>query len=238
MYSRRGMRLATALSLSLCLPFAGIAAPLSVTAHYKVTMNRVPVGEMHEVFDARDGMYHIVSETRAVGILALFERRPVRTTSDGTVADHGLQPLHFAGARSADDKRRVRADFDWTAHTITLFHDERIESVALPQGTQDRLSVMYQFLYLDPAGLRNYAFAMTNGRKVDHYRYSLGPDTELDTPLGRLPVIHLTKDHAPGEASTDIWLSRNHQLMPVKMRIVENDGQRFEQVIARLEIRD
>jgi hypothetical protein len=154
------------------------------------------------------------------------------------VDDNGLHPRRFEGSRGADDKRRVRADFDWSAHRITLFHDERTESVTLPEGTQDRLSVMYQFLYLDATMLRDYAFAMTNGRKVDHYRYALGPDTELDTPLGRLPVVHLSKVHAPGEATTDIWLSRNHQLMPVKMRIVESDGQRFEQVIARLEIRD
>jgi hypothetical protein len=50
-------------------------------------------------------------------------------------------------------------------------------------------------------------------------------------------VIHLVKQRAAGETATEIWLAREHRLMPVKMRIVEDDGKRYEQVISRLEIR-
>jgi len=95
---------------------------------------------------------------------------------------------------------------------------------------------MYQFLFLDPAKLKGLAFAMTNGRKLDQYRYTIGPDTAIDTPLGRLAVIHLVKQHTASETATEIWLAREHRLMPVKMRIVEDDGKRYEQVISRLEI--
>jgi hypothetical protein len=35
-----------------------------------------------------------------------------------------------------------------------------------------------------------------------------------------------------------VWLSTQHQLLPVKMLIVEKDGVRFEQVIQSLELRD
>lgn len=220
---------------ALCTP-AAIAAPQTVNAQYHVSLNGMHVGVMQESFESREGRYRISSETNAVGLLALVQRRPAIVTSSGEVRRGGLRPLSFEATRGTGDARRVRADFDWTARTLTLSHDNRTETVALPPGTQDRLSAMYQFLFLAPAELRDFQFAMTNGRKLDRYRYTLGPDTELDTALGRLPVVHLVKQHAANETATEIWLAREQAMMPVKMRIIEDDGSRYEQVITQLDM--
>jgi len=215
---------------------AAVTAPQAVQAQYNLSLNGVAIAVMQETFEVRDGAYQAVSETHAVGLFALVQRRPGRATSSGTVDSRGLRPKAFEGTRGAKDARRVGADFDWAASTLTLSHDGRTDNVALPPGTQDRLSVMYQFLFLQTEQLKNLEFPMTNGRRLDHYRYAVGPDTVIDTPLGRLAVVHLVKHHAPGSAATEIWLAREHRLMPVKMRIIEGDGDRYEQVIAQLEI--
>ena len=217
--------------------FAAVTAPQAVQAQYELSMNGTAIAVMQETFEIRNGAYQAVSETQAVGLFALVQRRPGRATSSGEVGSNGLRPKTFDGTRGTGDARRVRAEFDWTADTLTFTHDGRSETATLPPGTQDRLSVMYQFLFLDPAKLKGLAFAMTNGRKLDQYRYTIGPDTAIDTPLGRLAVIHLVKQHTASETATEIWLAREHRLMPVKMRIVEDDGKRYEQVISRLEIR-
>ena len=216
---------------------AAVTAPQSVQAQYDLSMNGAAIAVMQETFEVRNGTYQAVSETRAIGVFALVQRRPGRVTSSGEVASNGLRPKAFDGTRGTGDARRVHAEFDWAAGALTFAHDGRTETVTLPPGTQDRLSVMYQFLFLDPAKLKSLAFAMTNGRKLDQYRYTIGPDTAIDTPLGRLAVIHLVKQHTASETATEIWLAREHRLMPVKMRIVEDDGKRYEQVISRLEIR-
>jgi hypothetical protein len=229
--------IAVLLAFAALLPVpAASAAPQNVHAQYNVSMNGVHIGVMQESFESRDGRYQIVSETHATGVLALVQRRPARVTSSGEVSSNGLRPQSFEAARGSNDTRRARADFDWTARALTLTHDGRTDTVALPSGTQDRLSAMYQFLYIAPEQLRDFRFAMTNGRKLDHYRYAPGPDTALDTALGRLAVVHLVKQHAAGETATEIWLAREHAMMPVKMRIIEDDGSRFEQVIVRLEM--
>ncbi len=233
-----------ALALALLLAGAPLQAapapPQSVIAHYDVSLNGAPVAVMHETFEARDGRYQIISETRAKGVLALAQRRPGRLSSSGAVDRNGLRPQVFEGTRGNNDARRVHAEFDWQARSLTLAHDGRTETVELPEGAQDRLSVMYQFLYLDHTldhtKLDGLTLALTNGRKLDHYRYGIGADTALDTPLGRLQVVHLVKHHAAGETATEIWLAREHRLMPVKMRIIEDDGTRYEQIIARLEM--
>ncbi len=215
---------------------AASVPPQVVIADYKVSLNGLPVAVMHETFESRDGRYQITSETRARGVLALVQRHPGRLTSIGAVDHHGLRPQVFDGTRGKKDTRRVHSEFNWEANTLVITHDGRTETVELPAGTQDRISAMYQFLFLDHAALNSLAFALTNGRKLDLYQYSIGADTAVDTPLGRLQVVHLVKRHAAGETATEIWLAREHRLMPVKMRIVESDGDRYEQIIARLEI--
>lgn len=230
--------LALLLAGALSLPVHAAVAPQAVAAHYNVSWNGVPVAVMYETFELHDGRYQIISETRAKGVLALTQRRPGRVTSTGDADSRGLRPKTFDGTRGNNDARRVHAEFDWQARTLTMAHDDHTETVELPAGTQDRLSVMYQFLFLDHARLDSLAFDMTNGRKLDQYRYDIGPDTTLDTPLGRLQVTHLVKRHAADETATEIWLAREHRLMPVKMRIVEEDGTRYEQIVSHLDIRE
>lgn len=228
----------TTLLLAASLPvFAAVTPPRAVQAQYELSMNGTPIAVMQETFETGNGTYQAASETQAIGLFALAQRRPGRVSSSGEVGNNGLRPKTFDGTRGTGDARRVHAEFDWAAGTLTMSYDGRNETAPVPPGAQDRLSVMYQFLFLDPAKLKDLAFAMTNGRKLDQYRYSIGPDTAIDTPLGRMAVIHLVKQHAAGETATEIWLAREHRLMPVKMRIVEDDGKRYEQVISRLEIR-
>lgn len=229
-------RFITALTVILLPAFAVQAAPQNIRAQYDVSMNGAPVGVMLDVFEIRDGRYQIVSETHATGVLALVQRRPARVSSSGEVSRAGLRPQTFEATRGNSDARRARADFDWTAQMLTLTHDGRSETVALPPGAQDRLSVMYQFVFLAPEQLRDLKFAMTNGRKLDQYRYTIGPDTALDTPMGRLAVVHMVKQHAAGDTATEIWLARDHAMLPVKMRIIEDDGSRYEQVIVKIDM--
>jgi hypothetical protein len=232
--------LVTALLLAAALLQPAVAKddpPAAVRAEYLLSLNGMQVATMQENLEILDGAYRAVSETHAVGLFALAQRQPGRVTSSGSVDSGGLRPKAYDAVRGGRDERHVQAEFDWQTRQLTLRHDGRSEVLPLPPGTQDRLSAMYQFLFLDSAKLPTLAFPMTNGRKLDHYRYALGPDQAVDTPLGRLEVVHLVRQHGPGETANEIWLSRQHRLMPVRMRIVENDGSRYEQVISRLELR-
>ncbi len=210
--------------------------PAAIQTEYLLSLNGTRVAVMRETFEILEGRYRAISETHAVGLFALAQRRPGRVTSSGSVNSSGLRPNFYDAVRGGREERRAQADFDWSARTLTLQHDGRSETAALPPGTQDRLSAMYQFLFLEPDRLRGLEFAMTNGRKLDHYRYVIGPDTAIETPLGRIEVVHLVRQHQPGETANEIWLAREHRLMPVKMRIVEDDGSRYEQLISQLEM--
>jgi hypothetical protein len=157
-------------------------------------------------------------------------------TSTGNITDTGLQPERFEGSRGVNDARRVSAEFDWSGAKLALTHDGTSELVDLPAGTQDRLSIMYQFMFFGYDERREIEFAMTNGRKLDRYRYAINRDVEIDTPLGRMTTLHLVKRRDPGDSETEIWLAPQRRHLPVKMLIVESNGARYEQVATRLEV--
>ena len=223
--------------LALSVPCAAAAspAPQAVSASYNLFRNGVHIAVMNETFEARGDAYRIVSDTQAVGLLALFQRQPVRVISVGRLTASGLQPLHFEGKRSESDARRVRGEFDWEAGQLTIEHGGQIEKLPLPRGTQDRLSLLYQLMFLAPGKQQQLEIAMTNGRKLSHYQYTVQPGVEIDTPLGRMTTLHVVRQHKPDENGAEIWVSPQHRFLPVKV-LLEEDGTRYEQVITKLEI--
>ena len=228
------------LLLAGCLLAAALAsaAPPAVRATYAAFMNGMQVGTISEQFVSEGGKYRIVSETKPTGLATLVQRQPLRFTSAGTIGRDGLRPEHFQARRSAGESPQITAEFDWAEARLVLKRDGKSEVVALPGGAQDRLSVMYQFMLLPLDRARQIEFAMTNGRKLDHYAYRVTEEVDIETALGRLKTLHLVKVRDPGDTVTEIWLSPQHRFFPVRMLIVERDGMRFEQIIQSLDIRD
>ena len=224
-------------ALLVAVPAGARAAPRSVSVSYNVTLNGARIAVLNERFEATDGTYHITSDTNAVGAFALFQKRSLKLVSDGRLTKSGLQPHRFEGTRNYNDSRQVAAEFDWASTQLTLKFDGKTETVALPAGAQDRLSVMYQFMFFGYGHIKQLDVAMTNGRKLDHYRYTISPGVELDTPLGRMTTLHLVKQHQPGDTITEIWLAPQHNFLPVKMLVVEHGGARYEQIITKLDFK-
>ena len=227
-------------ALAACTALASVAcaAPKEVKATYNAYMNGMSVGVITEHFEAARGGYRIVSETKPMGLAVLVQRQPLRFASRGELGREGLRPIHFEGRRSAAEPPQVTADFDWRETELVLKHNGKVESLRLAPGTQDRLSIMYQFMFMPFDNARQVEFPMTNGRKLDRYRYRVTPGVEIDTPLGRMSTLHLVKQREPEDTVTEVWLSSAHRNFPVKMLIVEKNGMRFEQIIQALELRD
>lgn len=237
---KRIIALIAALSL-IAWTVPGFAAPspppTTVSAEYNVYWNGIHVAVMTESFEASNGAYRIVSESQPVGLVALFVRQPLRLVSSGRVTASGLQPRHFEGKRGDSDPRRATADFDWTAGHLTLTRDGKSEQLKLPPATQDLLSAMYQFMFLELENLQRFELAMTNGRKLNQHWYVVRSGVEIDTPLGRMTTVHAVKQHRPDESGAEMWLAPQHRHLPVRMLVQEEDGGRYEQVLVKFELK-
>ena len=213
---------------------AASPAPQSVSASYNVYLNGAHVAVMNETFEVQGGSYRIVSESVPVGALARLQRAAT-VVSNGQVTAEGLRPERFEGRRAGGGE--VSAEFDWARERLSFTRDGRTDTVALPSGTQDRLSIMYQFMFYAFGRRARLDLAMTDGRRLARYQYVVAPEVEIDTPLGRVAALHLVKQAEPDGSGTEIWLARDRHFLPVKMVIRESSGVRYEQVATRIEIK-
>jgi len=231
------LRVLLTIAATVAFGIAAAAPPESVQAHYDVYKDGLHVATMQESFESGAGKYQITSDSDPAGLLALFVRTKIKAQSSGTVTAGGLQPERMDYGRLDDASKNVRAVFDWGAQQLHMSFDGRNETTPLVAATQDRVSVMYQFMFLSPEKLKPLEFPMTNGKKIDHYRYELAGHVTLDTPLGKLNTLHLVKQRERGENGIEVWLAADRHLFPVKVLFLENDGSRIEQVITRLDIK-
>lgn len=220
--------------LMLCTaPTAFAAPPNSVRATYDVYKNGLRV-EINESY-LRDGdRYTLSSVWRPVGLLALLRPEKIFINSNGRVGAQGLQPLLLDHRRELDNSKNSRAEFDWDSKQLTLLHQGQRTVVPLPDGTQDRLSAMYQFMFLPLGNTSTLDFQMTNGSKLDDYHYAITPRQTVKVPAGELQAIYLDSQAKPGESRTQMWLATQYHNLPCKVIITEANGDQFTQVLSKI----
>lgn len=194
------------------------------------------IAQMQETFVKEGNHYHIESKSVAVGLLAFFKPETIWMESDGIITPSGLQPRTYTSRRKLDIDRNARADFDWEHKQITLQNSEGKHTLPLPPGTQDRLSAMYQFMFLTLRPTEKLDFYMTNGGKVDIYNYLVSDNRKVSVPFGKLNANYISTAPEMGAGKTEIWLSVEHDNLPLKMAISDSDGGQLVQVLTKLDI--
>ena len=218
------------------LSSAFASPPDSVQATYDVYKNGMRV-EIKENYTRDKDRYTLSSVWTPVGLLAILKPEKIFIESSGLIGKQGLQPLFLNHRREIDESKNSRAEFDWNSKQLTLIHQAQRKVVALPGGTQDRLSAMYQFMFLSLRNADTLDFPMTNGEKLDHYRYAVTHNQTIKVPAGEFNAIHLDSHAKPGERRTEIWLATQHNNLPCKMTITEANGDQLTQVLSNLIIK-
>ncbi len=179
------------------------------------------IGEVMHSLEIDDGHYVLRSETETTGLAKLFKPYRITQFSSGNYSRQGLQPEQFFEERA--DKlttQRNTAEFDHAARLVRFSHGGE---VALPADAQDILSILYQFPPL--AHTETVSIFVSNGRKIERYEFEVALHETVSTALGDLDTVHLSKMHQANEEGLEIWLAPAYRLFPVKMRIIERNGE-------------
>ena len=230
------LRLAAWLLLCIAAP-AFAAPPASIELVYDVYKDSLLIGRIDESYVREQDRYTLTSTTTPLGLLAVFKPEKIFMHSEGLVDQHGLRPLLFTHQRERDESRDSRAEFDWKIGHLTLPLPAPGAVHQLESGTQDRLSAMYQFMFLPLKNLSNVDFPMTNGRKLDDYHYAVARGTPLQTAAGDFDTLYLDSQSKPGESRTEIWLAVQQHYLPCKMVITDGNGDRLTQILSKFIIK-
>ena len=210
------------------------AAPQRISASYDLFKDGQLFARVAETYEQTGKRYTIESTTTAVGVYALFAKGAIKLISSGEVTRNGLRPLHFEHHRGNAADKLISADFDWDKQTLTSKHDGETETVALAPDAQDRISQMYQLMFL-PFKTKDISFHMTNGKNMSAYHYQrTGDEPRLTTQSGKFRTLHLVRQTTSGEDATELWLARDKSNFPLKILIVDDSGSKLEQTLVTL----
>ncbi|MDD2775312.1 MAG: DUF3108 domain-containing protein [Gallionella sp.] len=224
--------------LGVLLTNLAFAAPPShIIATYDVAKSGMQVAQLEENYTRNsDGSYQLVSTARPVGMLAMFKPEKIIIRSSGRITQQGLQPLTFDYEREKDPARSSRAEFNWENGEVALIRQATRNVVALPDGTQDRLSAMYQFIFLNLKHQSTLDFSLTNGNSLSQQHYAIAAGDMITTPAGKFKTLYLDNQSKAGESRTEIWLATQQHQLPCKMRITDANGDELIQVLSKLVI--
>jgi hypothetical protein len=208
-----------------------IAAPKKITLEYELERDGQLFANVTEYFTQDGKLYQIESVTKGIGIYALLGKRELK--SNGVVTKQGLKPLHFESLQSTSAKRTLINDFDWENQLLNMQVKGRKQEKALQDGTQDLLSIMYQFMFKPPMQTP-FAIPLTIGKKLSMTDYEVTTKSQLQkTKAGNFDVVTLTERNA--DEPKIIYLAKDHHYLPIKV-VMYDDGAKFEQNLIKLTV--
>ena len=180
----------------------------------------------------QDNHYSIRNEVEAKGFVSLFYWNKVVQTSDGLITPDGLRPInyHYQFGSKIDNL----AVFDWESKKIIITVNGNKSEIEMQEGSQDMLSVMYQFMFEPP--LTKMKLYVTNGKNYKPYDYAYVADEIIETDVDKIETMHIAKFNYTNEERIDLWLAKDYRFIPVKIRKTEKDGSILDQSAKKIEI--
>ncbi len=218
--------------------------PTRIHISYTVTTG-IGNGELSEIVDITQKSdvhtFSITSNAQATGIFKVIKPGHIIRNSRGLITGKGLQPDYYSDQRT--NKELSLALFDWKSNVLTLKHEGKETKEPLATDTLDRLSLSYHFIFMPYKEARNEIQAgklfkayVTDGRSTQLMRFKIS-DEKLDTPLGKLDTLVLTKLYDPDDSmQRKIWLAPDYHMIPVRIQSVEKDGLEVNKMIAELDL--
>ena len=202
--------------------------PANLTLKYDVKMNGVTLGEaVHQVRMTKN-TYSIIDVEKATGIVGLFTNSITRK-SQGTIVNRQFRPTQYS--ETAKKKTRT-AKMDWATKTATFSVEPgKVESFS--EGMVDRVTFPYQYYLaqkVPPAGL--FKQEVADVKRVEEQQFKTVGKVTIDTPMGRMDTILV--ERAGDSKNMKMWLSPNHQYLPVRVMYIDKKENVFDQVIVEI----
>lgn len=171
--------------------------------------------------------YSNVNTPRGLFRLALPDS--ISLSSTFRLQDDRVQPVAFHGS---DEKQRpTDLAFDWTAHRVTGKAKGHTVDLALPDGTQDPMSLQIASLRGLARGNLAGDVRLMDGDELKQYALVDEGHATLDTKVGKLDTIVYSSGSRDGERITRTWVAPALGYLPVRAERVRNKKVEFTLVI-------
>ena len=200
--------------------------PHSGSQSYEVFIgsSRLHIGRTLQTWTISDQTYRLSSSSETTGLAGFVRPYQLDYVSEGRVDASGFQPESFSVRRGRNGARQYGARFDWDAKELTLGPVAAPRKVALPEGTLDVLSFIYQ-LVRAPLTPGRFQINVTTGSRLETYTLDVGAEEDIEVPTGTIRALPVRQLRKPGQESIEIWLAPERQYLPVRIRFLDRNGE-------------
>lgn len=185
------------------------------------------VGRTEHIWEQDGQRYRMTSLVETVGLTALLHNLRYAQHSEGRLTADGLRPDRFWVDQSG--KAEESADFDWETGEATVHrHRGAPRHAALKPGDQDVLSIWHQLALLGDPPPHLRLTLVSNKAATPAVIEAVGVD-QVDLPIGSLRAHHLRARAEDGSLTLDLWLAEKFAYLPVRIVVVDRDGDTFDQ---------
>jgi len=210
---------------------AGVAAaepPARIEITFVASRNDSPMAEIVERLEYAAGNYTLTETWKGKGFYALLGS--ARRVSQGTIVKNVLRPREFFDERSGRDT--ARAWFDWKAQTLTMQYKGSKGTEPLPPNAQDRLSFLLA-LSLLPGNAQTMSYSIADGKGLSRHTYKVIGREHIRIPVGEFDAVKVARNSENNE-SAELWLAPQYGHIPLRLLVIEKNGDRFDQVATKI----
>ncbi|MBX3650003.1 MAG: DUF3108 domain-containing protein [Burkholderiales bacterium] len=218
-------------------PLPGFPRKGRITYLLTMGVDQTPVGRTVQSWEFEDGRYTAGSDSESTGLIELFRPHRYRYLSQGSIIANRLRPERFlASVKRGSRSEEAQALFDWEGNSLRLGRLPQLNTLALPAGSQDLISFMYNMALTPPAPGR-ITLPFTRGSRLDTVSFDVLPAEPIDTPLGRLLAVPVVQLRKAGQESIALWLASDYRNLPVRIRFFNREGELTgEQLVSEIQV--
>ncbi|MFN2643551.1 MAG: DUF3108 domain-containing protein [Burkholderiales bacterium] len=208
---------------------AAASPPASLEIEFEFTRNGSAVARVTERLERSGDEYQLTETWKGRGLYALLGVG--RRVSRGTFTPTALRPREFFDERSGRDT--ARAWFDWKAQQVTMQYKGERKTEPMFPDTQDRLSFLAALSLLPGKG-DSASYHIVDGKGLSHHRYRIVGRERLKTPAGDFDTVKVQRLSDNNKESAHLWLAAELSYLPVRLLVIESDGNRYDQTAVRI----
>jgi hypothetical protein len=197
-----------------------------------IISHKSEVGILNIEYSIDKNRYTIIYEAKANGITSLVYSKSLVQKSEGIINKDGIQPNYYL--YKYGDKLKNEAFFDWKDNKLEIIRQNKKKFFDLVEGTQDQLSFMFQFMFLNP--LNKMQIPITNAKIFKTYDYQYIKEGEMKSKIGDINYIHVAKFNYQDPERIDLWLAKDYGFLPFKVSITDEDLSTTTQEIYKIQV--
>ncbi len=188
--------------------------------------NGLKLGEAQHVWEHDGRRYTMETVLETTGLAGmLYDFRYVQR-SEGLVSNDGLRPTRFGVEQAGKEPEAAR--FDWKEGKVTIERRGRASDHPISSPDQDVLSVWHL------VGVRKgrpppAELTVVTGRTAAPATFAVLGDETITIPAGRIDALKVRVKARSGKLTIDLWLSKAHSLLPVRILMTDHKGEVLDQ---------